>query len=335
MLALAIGQSGVDLVERPEPVPGPHDVVVAVHACGICGSDVHAAESGRVNGVILGHEFSGTVAKIGDQVHTVAIGQHVAVDPLGGCGTCPACTKRLTFLCANVPNLGISADGAFAERVAVPERQVHVLSNDRDLELGSHAEPLAVALRAIELAEISPGEDALVVGIGTIGLMVIAGLRALGAGNILAVGRAPGRRAAASAFGADLVLDARSGDLSDQLRKTGWRFAAAFESSGSSEILTAISPVMDIGATMVEVALPEAVAPVNLRALVGKGLRLAGSCAFAPDHYAHALELLTTGAVDPEPLVSERVTLEEAPDAFDRLRSPGNLVGILVEPWRH
>jgi threonine dehydrogenase-like Zn-dependent dehydrogenase len=174
----------------------------------------------------------------------------------------------------------------------------------------------------------------LVVGVGTIGLFMIAGLRAVGARRIVAVGRSPGRRRVASQFGADIVLDARASDLLGQLRQLDIEFGSAFECSGAPDMMLAVAPVMGIGATIVEVALPAEPGQVNLRTLVDKALRIVGSCAFAPSDYERALDLLLRGVVDAAPVVSERVSLGDAPNAFERLRDPGELVGVLVEPWR-
>jgi len=334
MRALAITSKGMELVDRPDPEPEPTGVVVTVQACGICGSDVHMAGSSHLEGFVPGHEFSGTITAVGDAVSDFAIGDHVAVDPLGSCGHCEACAKGLPFLCQAIPNIGVSRQGAFAEQIAVPVRQLHRLSNEVDLELGSHAEPLAVSLAAIDRAEVEPDSDVLVVGVGTIGLMAVAGLRRRGVGRIVAVGRSPGRRAAAAQMGADIVIDAREGNLSEQLGNLGLRFAAAIECSGAPDMVFQIAPFMGIGASIVEVALPAEPGPVDLRGLVALGLSVTGSCAFAPEHYAHAVDLLTTGDLDPSPLVSERVGLDDAPSAFERLLSPDTLVGVLVEPWR-
>jgi threonine dehydrogenase-like Zn-dependent dehydrogenase len=334
MRALAVTGSGVEVIETADPRPADGGVVVEVRACGICGSDLHIAASGRSIGEIIGHEFSGRILEIGDEVEGYRVGQAVAVNPLGSCGECEACLKGMPFLCQVYPNIGISAQGAFAERIAVPARQLTVLDESIDLELGSHAEPFAVGLGAIDLAEVESGMNCLVLGVGTIGLFVIAGLRKLGVGTIVAVGRSPGRREAASIFGADTVIDARTGDLFEQLSQLNLSFGAAFECSGAPEMVGLVAPLMGIGGTIVEVALPDEPGPLDFRGLVSKGLRVVGSCAFKPSNYARSVAMLSSGEVDPEPIVSERVSLDEAPDAFERLRSPGHLVGILVEPGR-
>lgn len=326
------------VAERPDPRPGRGDVVVEVHSCGICGSDLHMLESGAVPpGSIMGHEFAGTITEVGADAGAWRPGQAVAVSPHGRCGACEACHTGLFLLCGNGPNLGFGADGGFAEQVAVPVAQLRALPERMDLELGSRVEPLAVALHALKLAEVSAGAAALVYGVGSIGLNVILALRAAGAGTIVAVGRSPGRRAAAAAAGADVVLDAReigTAGIAGYAAEAGLTFAHAFECSGAWGVIDAVLPTLGVRGTIVEVALAGEPEPVDLRALVARNLRLVGSCAFGDQEFSRALELIAAGRVDAGALVSERVPLSGAPEAFRRLRDPKDLVGVLVQPWR-
>lgn len=326
---------GVEHVDLPDPSPAPDGAVVAVHSCGICGSDVHLVEAGvRRHGMVLGHELSGTVVEVGREVRDLQPGQVVAVNPLGGCGTCEACRRQLPLLCQRVPNLGLTAPGGFAELIAVPRPQLFPLPEGVEPELGAHAEPLAVALHAIGLAGGLPGDDALVFGVGPIGLRVVMALRAAGAGRIVAVGRSPGRRAAALAVGADVVLDSRETNVVEYAAAEGLAFAQAYECSAAPDALAQCVPALAIGGTVVEVALPSEPARIDTRMMVGRNLHLAGSCAFGAPEYVRALDLLCTGRLDVAPLVSERVALAEAPDALRRLTRPEHLVGVLVQPWR-
>jgi len=326
---------GVEVVDLPDPHAQADGVVVAVHSCGICGSDVHGVEEGWARpGQVLGHELSGTVVEVGRDVRAWAPGQAVAVDPLGGCGRCGPCRQELPFLCRALPNLGLSAPGGFAELVAVPAAQLHALPEAADPELGAHAEPLAVALHAVDQAAPGPGDDALVFGVGPIGLRVVMALRAAGAGTIVAVGRSPGRRAAAAAVGADVVLDARETSVEKFAARSGLAFPRVYECSGAPDAIALCAPALAVRGTIVEVALPRSPAAVDTRLFVGRNLRLVGSCAFGPRQYRRAVELLGSGAVDMGPLVTERVSLAGAPDALRRLRQPGDLVGVLVQPWR-
>jgi threonine dehydrogenase-like Zn-dependent dehydrogenase len=335
MKALVLAPEGVEVVDVEDPRPQARGVVVEVHTCAICGSDVHRVANGaRSRGQILGHELSGTIAELGREAGGWRLGQAVAVNPLGGCGSCRVCLQGLPFLCDRLPNLGLTAPGGFAQFVAVPEEQLVALPEGVDVELGAHAEPLAVALHALGLARAAPGDDALVFGVGPIGLNVIMALRAAGAGRIVAVGRSEGRRSAAAALGADVVLDSRETDVTEYAAAEGLAFAQAFECSAAPEAVGVCASTLAVGGTLVEVALPDAPAAVPTRLFVGRNLHLAGSCAFGVEEYRRAVDLLLSGQLDVRPLVSERVPLSGAPDALMRLRRPDNLVGVLVQPWR-
>jgi threonine dehydrogenase-like Zn-dependent dehydrogenase len=150
----------------------------------------------------------------------------------------------------------------------------------------------------------------------------------------VAVGRSPGRRAAAAAVGADVVLDSRSTDVAAWAAAEGLTFPQVYECSAAPDALAVCVPLVAVGGTVVEVGLPAEPALVSTRLLVSRNAHLVGSCAFGVPEYRRALELLCSGAVDVGPLVSERVPLAGAPDALFRLRRPGDLVGVLVQPWR-
>ena len=335
MRALAVADRCVQVVNLPDPSPGPGEVLVAPHACGICGSDVHGVEIGRCRpGQVLGHEFAGVVVAAGRDAGAWHEGDAVAVNPLGSCGACPECDRGLSFRCKALPNIGISAPGGFAEYVVVPAGQLVRLPEGVDAGTGAHVEPLAVALHAAHAAGAAPGTRALVYGIGAIGLSMIMALRALGAEEIVAIGRSPGRRRAAGKVGTDDVFDGRASHLDAYFAERAGQFDAVFECSGAPEAITRTLPVLRSNGTLVEVALGGRAVLVDLFELVARNARLAGSCAFGPAEFAEAIGLIASGAADPAPLVSRRVGLADAPQAFLDLRHPQDLVGVQVEPWR-
>ncbi len=336
MKALVRAPGGVTLAERPDPRPGPEEVVVAVHSCGICGSDVHAAEAsfGAMGG-IPGHEFSGSVAEVGSDVDGWRVGQAVAVNPLGSCGTCEWCQRELLIRCPNKPNLGLSADGGFAEYVTVHQSQLFALPDGMPVEHGSRVEPLAVALRAVAEAQPRPGDNAIVYGVGPIGLHLILALRAHGAGTIVAVGRkSAGRREAAAACGADVVLDSRVSNVVEYVREAGIDVHQGYECSADDQALVLLSQAVRIGGTLSGLALGWSPSSFDTHSFVAKGQRMFGSCAYGKSEFARALELIGSRTIDVEPLISERVPLADGPDAFVRLRTPDQLIAILVQPWR-
>ena len=310
--------------------------MVAVHSCGICGSDVHGAEANVFRGGgIPGHEFSGTVAAIGSDVNGWRIGQPVAVNPLGGCGTCEWCQRQMLIRCTERPNLGLSAAGGFAEYVAVHHSQLFALPDEMPVEFGSRVEPLAVGVRAIVEGGSPEGKNAIVFGVGPIGLHLIQALRAFGADKIIAVGRSSaGRREAAALVGADIVLDSRETDVAEYVAAHRIDVSLAYECSADEQALIVLSRAVRTAGTIVVVALGWSPVAFDTHLFVGKGQRMFGACAYGNGDFGKALELISSGTVDVEPLISDRVALAEGPDAFMRLRHPGSLVSVLVQPWR-
>jgi threonine dehydrogenase-like Zn-dependent dehydrogenase len=260
------------------------------------------------------------------------VGQAVAVNPLGSCGQCRACRKGLPFRCTAAPNLGISAPGGFAEYAAVPAGQLVAMPDTSPVEWGAHAEPLAVALRAVALAGVGPGDSVLVYGVGAIGLNAIFALRAAGVESVVGAGRSPGRRHAAAAAGAHIVLDTRAVSVREHVARTGRRFDAVLECSAADGAVAESVDVLASGGTCVVVALTDEVASVPLGPLVGEGLGLVGSCAFRPSDFTAAVDHVNSGRLPVADLISERVSLQETPDALVRLRRPGDLVRVLTVP---
>jgi threonine dehydrogenase-like Zn-dependent dehydrogenase len=335
MRAVVCVPGGTEVADVPDPEPGARDVVVQVDACGLCGSDVHAVAAGFARrGQILGHEFSGRIVGTGPGVTGWRAGQAVAVNPLGCCGACRACGAGVPFRCDAVPNLGITAPGAFAQYVAVPQGQLVALPDGLPVELGAHAEPLAVALQAVSQAGAGPGDAVLVYGVGPIGLSVIMALRLAGVDAVVAAGRSAGRRAAAASVGADVVIDTRQIGVTEYARQAGLRFTAAIECSGAPGSVAEALGLLEPGGSCVEVALTSEDAAVPLLRMVGDGLRLSGTCAFSNPVYEAAVGHLAAGRVPAADLISDRVSLEDTPAALVRLREPGDLVRILTRPGR-
>jgi threonine dehydrogenase-like Zn-dependent dehydrogenase len=327
-------ETGTAVGEVPDPVPGPDDVVVAVDACGLCGSDVHSVQNGRLtSGQVVGHEFSGRIAALGANVTGWAEGQPVAATPIGSCGQCVACAKGLPFRCPNVPNIGITIPGAYAQYVRVPARQLVALPDELPIDIGSHAEPLSVGSQAVKLASVGPGEPVLVYGVGPIGLYAIMALKVAGGVPFVAAGRSAGGRQAAADVGADVVIDTREISVADYAEQSGTQFAAALECSAAPGAFNEALSVLGPGGTLVEVALTPEEPSISLYGILGNGQRIVGACAFTDETYRESVAHLAAGRVPVERLVSERVSLDDTPDALRRLQTPGTLVRILSRPW--
>ena len=328
------------LCEVPEPAVGERDVLVRVRACGICGSDVHGYDgsSGRRQPpVVMGHEAAGEVARVGRAVTAVAVGDRVAVDSTVSCGQCARCRAGRGNLCDGRRVLGVSCaeyrrEGAFAEYLAVPEHIVYRLPPEVSFAQAAMVEPVAVAVHAVARAPM-PARTAVVVGTGTIGLLVIQALRAAGAERVLAVDVDEGKRALALRLGAAAAYDPAAGDAVAEIRAaTGGGAEVALECVGATEpIKTAIASVAKGGSVVLVGNVSPSVA-LPLQAVVTGEITLLGTCASSGE-YPRAIELLRTGAIDVGPLVTMLAPLAEGPRMFDRLyaREPG-LLKVILQP---
>ena len=187
----------------------PDEVLVKVQACGVCGTDVHIVEgtSRSTPPVVLGHEFTGVVEDVGIAVHGVASGQRVAVDPNISCGVCYFCRRGLVHLCVNLQALGVDRDGGMAEFCLVPVQQIYVLPDGMQTEAAAFVEPVSCAVHGIDRANIRSGDTVVIIGGGTIGLIILQLAKNAGASRTILVEPLHHKRRIAAELGADVVLN--------------------------------------------------------------------------------------------------------------------------------
>ena len=192
----------------------PNEVLVKVQACGVCGTDVHIVEgtSRSTPPVVLGHEFTGVVEDVGIAVHGVASGQRVAVDPNISCGVCYYCRRGLVHLCANLQALGVDQDGGMAEFCFVPAQQIYLLPDGMQMEAAAFVEPVSCAVHGIDRANIHAGDTVVIIGGGTIGLIMLQLARNAGASRTILVEPLQQKRRIAAELGADVVLNPMESD---------------------------------------------------------------------------------------------------------------------------
>ena len=341
MRALVLSEyKRLDVRDVPTPEVGERDVLVRVRACGICGSDVHGYDGSsgrRIPPAVMGHEAAGVVERIGALVERVRPGDRVKFDSTVSCGRCHYCRAGRSNLCDQRKVLGVSCGdyrqaGAFAEFVAVPEHIVYRLPGEVSFEHAAMVEPVSVAVHAVARAPM-PARSAVVVGAGTIGLLVIQALRAAGAGRVIAVDVDEGKLALARKLGADVVLNPTALDVPLEVRGlTEGGADVALECVGATEpIKTAVACVRK-GGSVVLVGNVSPGIQLPLQAVVTGELTLLGTCA-SNGEYPRAIELLRTGAIDVRPLITLVAPLAEGPAMFARLyaREPG-LMKIILQP---
>jgi len=327
----------------PDPVlRDGKDLLVRVRAASICGSDVHGMDGStgrRQPPIIMGHEASGEIARIGKDVTRFKVGERITFDSTEYCGECFFCRQGQVNLCDNRRVLGVSCteysrSGTFAEYVVVPERIAYALPADLDYVDASLAEPAAVAAHAVAITPLALGDSCVVIGTGLIGLLLIQILRASSSGIIVAIDTDPARRASALTLGADAAFDPAAPGCADGVRAlTSGRGADhAFEAVGASApIRTAIDLVRKGGSVTLIGNLSPTV-EVPLQAIVTRQLTLYGSCAMSGE-YPLVLDLMARKKIDVRAIVSAVAPLAEGAAWFDRLykREPG-LLKVVLEP---
>ncbi|WP_027483168.1 zinc-dependent alcohol dehydrogenase [Deinococcus pimensis] len=325
------------LRELPTPELGPGDVLVRVAAVGVCGSDVHGftGSTGRRRpGVVMGHEFCGTVAALGADVTTLEVGARVVVNPIVSCGHCAPCRAGRRNLCLNRLGIGWSVDGAFAEFVRVPQENVVLLPGSVSWHQGAMVEPLAVALHAANLTPLDVGDTAVVVGAGPIGLLTLLALRSRGAGRVVVTDLSERRLALARDLGADATVNGREQDAASTVRELTGGLGAdvVLEAVGvSATVGTAFACVRTGGqVTWIGNSAPEVQVP--MQDVVTRELVVRGAYAFTSE-FARAVDLLASGRIDVAPLVEEVAPLPEGPRLVTAL-ADGSLdaVKVVLEP---
>lgn len=343
MKALLLSEYSVlEVVDLPMPRPGPGEVLIRVAACGICGSDVHGYDgtSGRrIPPLVMGHEAAGTLAALGAGVSGFQEGQLVTFDSTVYCGECAYCQRGEVNLCDRRQVLGVSTPeyrrpGAFAEYVVVPARVLHALPEQLSPTKAAMVEPLAVALHAVELSEVKPDSAALVIGAGMIGLLVLQALRAQGIRRIAVSDIDDARLKLAADLGATATFNAKIVDLAAEVLKwTEGRGAdVALEAVGSTVTIKSAVDSVRKGGTVVLIGNIAPTAEIPLQAVVSRQIRLQGSAASAGE-YPRCIEMLASGAVEVDALISVVAPLEEGAQWFDRLHSrQGNLMKVILTP---
>lgn len=340
MKALLLSQyRHLELADVAQPAPQPGEILVRVAACGICGSDVHGYDGSsgrRIPPLVMGHEAAGVVAEVGAGVTGFHEGDRVTFDSTVYCGECRNCSRGDINLCDRREVLGVSCgdyrrSGAFAEYVTVPARIIHRLPENLPFEQAALLEAVAVALHAVSLVPITPEDSALVVGAGTIGVLLQQALRAAGCARVFVSDIDPTRLARSQKLGATATL---SGKIPEQIADltNGAGVDVAIEAVGNNEAVnTAIDSVRK-GGNVVLVGNVSPTVTIALQKVVSRQLRLQGSCASAGE-YPKAIELISSGAINVKPLISAVAPLAEGPQWFERLyaREP-NLMKVVLTP---
>ena len=340
---LYTGPYRLSMTEVPIPQVGEDEVLIRVKACGICGSDVHGytGKTGRrIPPLIMGHEAAGLIEKVGSLAKgRFEVGQRVTFDSTVFCNRCHFCRLGMINHCLKRQVFGVSTKsyrrhGAFAEYVAAPWWVVYPIPEELSFEYAAMLEPCAVALHAVNRTPIHPEDTVIVIGAGTIGLLVVACVKLKGARRVIAVDLDSSRLRIASQMGADLVLNPKEGDIPERVKELT-------DSLGADVVLEAVGipetvkEALDIVRSDGQVTLIGNLTPrveVGLQDIISREINIRGTYASAGEH-RDCISLFTSGKINPAPILSKVLPLSEGPRVFKELLEgrPG-LLKVILKP---
>ncbi|TLQ48513.1 zinc-binding dehydrogenase [Streptomyces marianii] len=304
------------------PEHGPGELLVRVDATGICGSDLAAYRGThpyKTAPAVLGHEFSGTVVAVGDEVTGFAAGDRVCSAAFSHCDACAECLNGAPHLCTRKLNLShLDWTGSFAELVVLRPNMAHRLPPGLHPVAGALVEPLSIGLHAVRLVGAGAGRGILVLGSGTIGLSCLVAARQLGHAAVACVDIGPEKGGLARGLGADAYVDAREGDpVPEALKALGGPADVVVIAAGypgvTDQALRAVRP----GGDIVIVSYFEDRHPVDLNTIVGREVTVHGSALSTPRDFTEVIEGLAAGTPDVLPMVTHHFALADAEAALD------------------
>lgn len=316
--AAYFGKHDVRIIDIPIPTPCDNEVLIKVAACGVCGTDIHIfnGDGGfkqSPKGTVLGHEFSGTVEKIGKNVKSVAVGDRVCVDPNVLCGECDGCRSGIGHFCESITGIGTTVNGGFAEYCVAPQSQIYRVSDKTSFECAAMSEPVACCLHGIDLCNINCGDTVAVVGGGMIGLIMVQLARLSGAAKIVLIELIATKRELAKKLGADVCIDPMAEDVEAECKKLG-RINCVIECVGRTSTMQQAIRLAGYKGTVMLFGLtaPDAEMPIKPHEIFQKELTVTASF-INPYTQGRAVALIDSGKIDVSSPVYKIATLDELP----------------------
>ena len=318
--AVIYAPGDIRIEERAVPKPGIDEVLIKIHACGVCGTDnaLNKGEYPATYPVIIGHEFAGEIVEIGEAVKSFKIGDRVTADPNRVCHNCFYCQSGLDHLCDNLNSMGVHIDGANAEYCVMTESNVYKIGSTLSYEEAAFAEPLACAIHGTDLAQVKLGDTVLIIGAGGMGNLIIQCVRNSGATNIIVSEPIQKRRETAMINGATHVLDPYNCDIGSEVRKIKSVGAdIVFEVAGNLTVQAACPSYTRKGGTIVffGVSPQSGLAEISPFVINENELKIYGSFNNRAST-ARAVDMLSKKIVRVDNLISHRFALENYLDVF-------------------
>jgi len=322
--------SRIELEELPEPEPGPDEVVIKVAYCGICMTDVHIYDGSFPvkTPIILGHECSGIVSNIGKEVKHIEVGDHVAINPLISCGYCRYCLSGKANLCENALAVGGAGktiiNGAYAEYVKVPEKNVIKFDKNVPLKYAALTEPLACAIHGIELAEVNPGDRVAIIGAGPMGLILTYLAVYRGASQVIVLDLKDERLETAKLMGASDIINPRKCNPEEVIKDVtdDELVDVVIEAVGAPETVQDTFKYVRRGGTILIFGVPPKDTLVNFSpfSVYFNELRIVGSYALTPNSFLKSAELISKSRINFDYIITEIYPLEKLNEAIEKAK---------------
>ena len=328
------GSSTIEIRETEPTEPAAGEVRIRVAYVGLCGTDLHIIHGNMdarvATPLTFGHEMSGTIDAVGSGVDGWSVGDAVTVMPLDWDGTCPACLAGNTHICQNLNFIGIDSPGALQELWNVPADTLVRIPAGTALDAAALVEPVAVAVHDVRRAELQPGDKAVVIGGGPIGVLIATVARHFG-GEVAVIELDPQRRAQIEALGFT-TIDPRETDQVAWVEEwTGGAGAdVVFEVSGAAAAVLGATDLAKVRGTIVVVAIHPTPREINLQRVFWRELRLLGARVYQRTDFETAIELIASDVIPTELMITRVVPLAETRAAFDDLEA-GRAMKILVD----
>jgi 2-desacetyl-2-hydroxyethyl bacteriochlorophyllide A dehydrogenase len=333
----AVWYGGKDI--RIEDVPTPKikddEVLVRVKAVSICGSDVHAyrgVSKRRTPPLVMGHEFSGEIVKLGKSVKGFKEGTRVVIEPILTCGICRLCRLGRNNICENMSLVGLHLSGAFSEYVSIPASKCHTLPDTVSFEEASLVEPLAVAVHAVTLASLETNEDVCILGSGAVGLMTLQVVNDIGAKKLFVIDTLEYRLDLAKKLGATRTINAKKEDPVKEVLAHGG-VNTVFEAVGHQKTVQQTLSMVQKGGKVIIIGMLDATMELGMLDVTVKEIEIRGSYGYTSKDFKQALTLITKGKVEVKSLITHVLPLHDIAKGFDMLsQGSENVIKVVLKP---
>lgn len=332
------GFGNLELLDQPNPSPKADEVKIKVHYAGICGTDVHTYEGHyKVNfPVTLGHEFAGEIIEVGENVENLKVGDRVTSETTFYiCGECEYCQTKDYNLCNHRKGLGTQQNGGFTQYLVARAESVHILPNNVSYRSAAMTEPLACAYHAVSKIEVSQGDIAVIMGPGPIGLLVAQVVKSKGATVIITgLDNDKERLEKAQELNLDHIVNIQHNDLKQYVNDitNGYGANIVLECSGAVPAARQGLDILRKKGSYVQIGIfkdPEI--PFDLDKIIQKEIRVVGSRSQKPADWKPSLQLLSSGAVNAETLVTTELDITQWDEGYQHIKG-GDGIKVLLRP---